>query len=189
MKLYNASLESFKLQCDSKVFRFHPRSFTEVPDDLANLVYEMKKDWGVFIVYPGMSKEAKKQAVRTALLSYLGGALHERIKNYASQADEFRKKGITLEDNKHSKEAKRWDKEIREVLEMEAPIYEELSYLDAKRRKKLGIDAKNVKHVEENIFDSDEILEANKIVGPKKIKKEEPKQESFTELDLDEEIK
>lgn len=164
VKMVNASLDSFKLQCNSKVFKFEPRSSVKVPLDLVDFMMNQLRDKGVFPVYPTMTAEQVKSAERSALISYLNGALRERIINYYSQQDDYKKRGVTLQDDPRFKRALRWDKEIRAKLELESPIEEELSFLNADQRKSIGINDDNIKHQEDaalNIFDPDFILESN----------------------------
>lgn len=133
--MFNASLEKFKIQCDSKVFVFNPRESTEVPDypmELVGFVYAQTKDRGVFPIYPNMSEADIKKAERQALINYRSGFLNERIVNYIAQQDEFKKNGITLSEDPRFKRAKRWSEEILKKLELEAPLEQELSFLEEK---------------------------------------------------------
>lgn len=188
MKMFNASLEAFKVQCNSIVFRFNPRSFTRVPDELWPFLYAQFKDRGVFAVMPSMSKQEVKEAHRQALLSYLSGHLRERIANYTSQEDEFRKKGITFKRHPRFEEALRWEIEIREMLEMERPIETELSFLDAERRKALGFDKASIQTAGgDNLFegfDEVEIAEASPEGFEEPKKRGRPK--SFKEVEIPE---
>lgn len=135
MRLYNASLEKFKIQCNSFVLVFRPKEFTNCPDDIVNFAYEQVKDRGVFIVPPDVTEDSDefKKRKRQALLSYLGITLRERIVNYYAMQDDFKRKGVTLQPDVQFSRALRWEKELRQLLENEAPIEEELSFLEAKR--------------------------------------------------------
>lgn len=162
VKMFNVSLEDFKIQCDSKVFVFKKRSATLVDDYLVQFVHEQTKDRGVFPIYLSMDKAAIKKAARTAMLLYLSGTIQQRIRNYASQHDDFRKKGVTFANSPHYERALRWEKEIIAMLEIEAPIHEELSFLDTERREALGIDDKRVQQFSgEDLFDADELVFEN----------------------------
>lgn len=166
MKMFNASLEKYKVQCNSIVFRFEPRSFTVVPDELWPFLYTQLKDCGVFAVKPSMAKEQVKEEHRTALLAYLSGRLAERIVNYTSQEDEFRKKGITFKRHARFDEALRWEQEIRQILEMERPIEVELSFLNEERRKQLGFDKASIQMVEgDDLFEDFDNVEIAKASG------------------------
>lgn len=191
MKIFNASLDKFQIQCNSLVFQFNPRSYgvmgkdnKNIPDELVPFIVNQFKDRGVFAVSPSMSKDELKEAHRTALLSYLGGCLKERVTNYTSQEDEFRKKGVTFRRHPRFEEALRWEQEIRELLEMERPIEEELSFLDVERRKKLGFDKASIQEFKGDDLFAD--FENVQVVQPGE---EEPKSKirrskSFKEIDV-----
>lgn len=135
MRMHNASLERIKTQCNSRVIIFEPRGFTEVPDSLVEYLYKDFKNKGVFPAPIEMPEEQFLAEKRKALLAYLGITLRERIANHAAYEDELRKRGATILEDPKFKRAKRWEKELREVLEQEAPIEEELSFLEAERTK------------------------------------------------------
>jgi len=115
------------------VLVFKPQSYTEVPDDLANFVEEGLNTRGVFKAPLGMSEEAFDAEKRKALLAYLGITLRERIVNFYAYQDDLRKKGATITADPRFDRALRWEKELRQVLSAEAPIEEELSFLETKR--------------------------------------------------------
>jgi len=190
-KMFNVSLDRFRQQCDSLTFDFEPRSYVtmcgrpptkEIPERIAPLLYELTKDQGVFIVHPGMEEKDIKAQERQALLRYLGGALHERIKNYISEEDDFKRKGVTLKRNKHFENALRYQKEIREMLEMEAPIEEELSFFDAERRKALGVDGRNIQHVASGLFDPDTVVVTDTQTEFEKSEPKKPAPTSFKDV-------
>jgi len=192
-KMFNTSLEDFAIQCDSKFFQFNKRSSTLVDDHLVQFVYAQTKDRGVFPVYPSMTKDQVKKEARLALLSYLDATLRQRIRNYIAQQDDYKKKGITWTDDVRLTRAIRWEKEIVDMLEMEAPIHEELSFLSAKRREELGIKDDRVMDFEgESLFDSDDILAENDLATPDVLKRKAgrpaKKAASFEDVDLDKEI-
>lgn len=164
MLMYNTSLETFDHQCNSIVFKFFPRQATNVPDDLKDFVYESLKARGVFPLIPGKTPEEIKKDARNAMISYLKGTIEERITNFIAQMDEFKKKGVTVDEDPRLTRAKRWKKELIAVLEMEAPIEEELSFLDDATREGLGITEKKYSHVPEGLLSS-AITEEKKIVN------------------------
>lgn len=143
MKMFNASLEDFEKQFDSRVFVFKhaaydengkpTQGFIEIPDHLIRFVEEALKDKGVFVVPPEMSDAQFEAAKRKALISYLNITLRERIVNFLSFEDDQRKKGASLISDPRFERAKRWTIELREALEQQAPIDEELSFLPPKK--------------------------------------------------------
>ncbi len=161
MKMFNASLERFKFQCDSIVFRFEPRSAIEVPDRLVEFVYNAHKHYGVFPIYPSMTQDDIKKAHREAMKSYLYGRIRDRILNYQSMVDDYKKRGVTIEKDARFERALRWDKEIRTYLNIEAPLEEELSFLTHEERLGVGIDDERIQHIPQNLFDANTILQAN----------------------------
>ena len=78
-------------------------------------------------------EEAFDAEKRKALLAYLGITLRERIVNFYAYQDDLRKKGATITADPRFDRALRWEKELRQVLSAEAPIEEELSFLETKR--------------------------------------------------------
>ncbi len=187
MKAFNASLDSFKVQCNSVVFKFTARGAIIVPDELAPFIYNQFKERGVFLIRPSMTREEVKEAHRQALLEYLSGTLEERIRNYTSREDEDRKRGITIQRHPKFEEALRWKAEIIELLEMERPIEVELSFLDAERRKKLGFGKESIQEVKGDDlfadFESIEILEPSED-GFEEPSKKRGRPKTFKELDL-----
>lgn len=135
MRFYTASLEKFKIQCDSVVFVFKPREFTFVNDHLAAFVAETVKYRGVFSVPDDCQEDDDifRKKKRRALLDYLGIWLRERIINFLAYQDELRKKGATIVEDPRLVRALKWQSELRQVLGAEAPIEEELSFLETKR--------------------------------------------------------
>lgn len=154
VKMFNTSLESYDIQCNSRVFKFYPRQSTMVPADLVYYIYEQMKYKGVFPILPNASEIERKKAYRDAMLTYLTGDLRERISNYLAEEDEQRKHGVTnpLRSRKLT-QALNWKKEITVLLEIESPIEDQFSFLDADKRKELGTDGEHVKKYEgEDIF-------------------------------------
>ena len=162
MKMYNTSMEGFKCQCDSKVFVFKPRESTEVPESLTGFLYERYKDSGIFIILPEDTPLQVKKKARDALLSYLHGALRERIINFNAEADEARRRGATLPKSSLFERALRWDKEIRIKLEVEAPIERELSFLSEEERKKIGMVVPELEYIDQNLFNPTRVAEGKK---------------------------
>lgn len=191
-KMYNTSPEDFNIQCDSKFFIFKKRASTLVDDTLVPFIVAQTKDQGVFPIYPSMTKDEIKKGARTALLCYLEATLRQRIRNYIAQQDDYKKKGVTWAEDVRLTRALRWEKEIIEMLEMEAPINEEISLLSAERRKALGITDERISHFEgEALFDSDEILIANDLASPEVLKRavgRPKKTDSLKDMGFDKEI-
>lgn len=183
MKFYNTSLEKFDEMVDSRVFKFYPREYTEVPDHLADMLYEKVKAWGCFPIRPNMTDAQIRDAKYQALKDYLKGALRIRIDNYGMQKDMYQKLGVTIQPDAAEKRALKWKTEIHKVLELESPLEEELSFLDTEDRKALGIDLPNSQYVKDKLanidqstFDVDKVKKAEvQKVGRKKI-------ESFEEI-------
>lgn len=146
-KMMNVTLENYRTQCDSRVFKFPKMgtfkevinadtgavleridlSVVDVPDRLAPLLAEQMINKGVFLVpeNPEDFPEAKRQA----LLRYLNGRLKSRISGFIMQKDEYERMGSTFQFKEEFEEAIRWDKEIRHVLNKERPIRESGSFL------------------------------------------------------------
>lgn len=144
--ILNTTLEKVKWQCDGSVYIFEPRSETKIPQPLAQFLNAQCGFKGLVALPPMYEKgdQSWRMAERAGLLSYLSGALSERKRNYEAQMDEYKKRGVTLDESPRYKECIRWMKEIRHKLEMEAPIEEELSFLESEERKKLGIDGAKI---------------------------------------------
>lgn len=130
VKMFNASLESYKRQFDSKPFRFLKNDYCEVPMDLVAHVYEAFKDFGVFPIFPEMTKEDIKSAHRNALLAYLKGKLAESIRAYQWKADQAKKEGVTLPTDSRFARVIKWKDELTAKLNSDSPIEEELSFND-----------------------------------------------------------
>lgn len=134
-RMYTASLEKFKIQCNSIVFVFRPRTFTKIPNDLVPFILQQIANRGVFLVPDDVAEGSQEfnKRKREALLAYLGVWLRERIVNHLAQQDDFRRKGVTLLADARFERAIRWEKELRQELQSFAPIEEELSFLEEKR--------------------------------------------------------
>lgn len=193
IKMYNTSLESHDVQCNSKVFKFLPRSSTLVPADLVYFVYEQMKYRGIFPVLPNMSEDDKKKAYREAMITYLNGDLRERISNYLAEEDEQRKRGVTNPLRHHKlKQALNWQKEITALLEIEKPIEEQLSFMDQDKRKELGTDGEHVQKFEgESIFSAEamqgmQVQVLNEQVAQEPARRGRPKKaaDSFKDVDV-----
>ena len=130
VKMFNASLESYKRQFDSKPFRFLKNDYCEVPLDLVAHVYESFKDFGVFPIFPEMSKDDIKAAHRNALLAYLKGKLAESIRAYQWKADQAKREGVTIPMDSRFARVVKWRDELTEKLNSDSPIEEELSFND-----------------------------------------------------------
>lgn len=166
---------------ESKYFRFEPRSFITVDEQYVKFLLEKVRPWGVFQVDADMLTDGKfnekgKQASFEALKNYLRGALATRIQNYISQKDMYTKLGVTLPATSHEKRALKWDTEIRKILDIHAPLEEELSFLDAEDKLVLGIEVPDAKEkliaVPQDVFSPEKLAEAkpvNKGGRPKKV--------------------
>lgn len=146
VKCFNATLEPVEWQCDGVFYMFQPRKIAEIPAHIASFLEVQCRRKGVVPLPHGIDQAHPdfKGFERRALIAYLNGDLRERARNYQAEADEYKRKGVTLEEHRRFKEAMRWAKEIRHRLEMEAPIEEELSFLDKSDREKIGIKDDNV---------------------------------------------
>lgn len=132
VEMKNTSLEKFRVQVDSKVFSFKPNGSVMVPYDLVMEVYERTKDYGTCPIYKNMSDEEIAQTIREARLNYLNGVIRERLANFTAQADEFKKRGVTLPEDPLFTRTMRWKKELETLLNQDAPIVEELSFSSTK---------------------------------------------------------
>lgn len=184
MKMYNTSLEEFRVICDARVFQFFPRDYTEVPDHLVDLLYTQVKPWGVFPIRDGMTDEQIKQAKYQALKDYLNGALRVRLDCYAMQKDHYARINVTLPPQADQIKAENWRKEIHKLLELESPIEIVPSFLDDETRKMIGIDLPNVERVKDKLADIDQNMFAPKqaVVVEKKSPGRPKKIESFADL-------
>lgn len=124
--IYNASLEKWEIQMNSKVFVFNPRQITEIPEGNTWIIENEYAAKGLIPVYPGDDLKAKE---RQALISYLE-TINNRIQNYQSEFDEAKRRGVTMEESSAWKRAKRWKEEILTKLNMEAPLEEEKSFMN-----------------------------------------------------------
>ena len=193
VKLYNASLESFAVMSESRYFKFEPRSYTECDDMYLKFLLEKVERWGVFQVKEGMVgtdgnfTEAGKQASFNALKAYIRGALATRIQNYISQKDMYTKMGVTLPTIPAERRAMKWDAEIRKILDIHAPLEEELSFLTEDDKLVLGIEDPNAKEKVANIHQ--DVFSREKLATAKEVEREIPvkkskKIESFENLEV-----
>jgi hypothetical protein len=187
MKMYNASLESFDVVCDARVFKFKPRDFTDVPDSLVESLYEQVKPWGVFPIRPSMTDEDIKQAKYSALKAYLNGALRTRLACYDMQKDHYARINVTLPPNREHNKALNWQKEIHKLLELESPIEVVPSFLDEETRKLVGTDLPNVAEVKDKLAGIDQNIFAPEALKTAVVEPRKPgrpkKLDSFTDLE------
>jgi hypothetical protein len=171
MKMYNTSLESFKVICDAKVFEFKPREYTEVPDNIADMLYNQVKAWGVFPIRPNITEEELKQAKFKALKDYLNGALRVRLECYDMQKDHYARINVTLPPQRDQIKAMNWQKEIHKVLELESPIEVVPSFLDEETRKAIGIDLPNVEHIKDKLNQIDQNIFSPAAIAKAEVKR------------------
>lgn len=157
MQFYNPTLEDFKWQCNGRVYDFHKRTVVEVDDNVVPFIEEQCAHKGLFALRYGIDFKA---AERQALLRYLKETLEARIQNFKDWKLQMKMtRNIDLDDPAEMRRAQRWRQELIAMLESQAPIEVELSYLDEEARKKAGVsDTKNVVH-----FTDRPKLEAKKI--------------------------
>jgi hypothetical protein len=167
--VYNPTLQKLKWTCASRVYEFDPDSYQMVEYDHIVYLKEQMWQWGLFVMERGQDfKEARRQA----LIKYLTGGLQQIINGWESYKDDYRKRGIEIEDPPKLKEAKRWKKELEFHLEKEAPIEERLSFLSDEERKQIGIEEKCAirKSEEPNIFSALEEIKVVEDVVPQAIR-------------------
>lgn len=123
--IFNASLEKWEIQVNTKVYTFLPREITQVPEEVTPILEMEYAAKGIIAVYPGDDFKAKE---RQALIAYLE-TINNRIQNYQSEFDEAKRRGVTMEAASAWTRAKRWKEEILTKLNMEAPLEEEKSFL------------------------------------------------------------
>ena len=184
MKMYNTSLDTFKTQCDSRTYVFRPKEATEVRDDLALILEDRLKDYGVFVIRPEDSLETIKKKTRAALLAYRNGRLRERIGNFMARQDEERLRGATHVMNPAFDRALRWDKEITALLELEAPIEQELTFLNEEQRKKASLQEGTFTHLADKSTVVTHGLKATvfEVAEKDRLEKEEAKQKEDDQL-------
>ena len=142
MQFYNPTLEDFKWQANGKMYFFNKRSVVDVYDNVAPFIEEQCAPRGLIALRHGMDFKA---AEREGLLRYVRETLENRIQNYNDHKRQMKMlHNIDMEDPIELKRAVNWRREILHMLNQEAPIEIELSYLDDNDRQKLGIDASNV---------------------------------------------
>lgn len=138
MKLFNPTYEKIEIQHDSRVYTFTPQGECEVPEYPTNICSEIldrTRHKGIFLVTPGMSPKDFKAAKREALKLYLEGELSTRIMNFNSYKDALDKAGKTMEEDYTFLKAKRWKKEIAELINYEEQVMGEESFLEKKEDK------------------------------------------------------
>lgn len=148
---FNATHESFKIQCDSKIFVFKGRSITSIPNDLAEFVFEQVKERGVFPILASDNKNTIKQKEVNALKHFKeAGHLSQRIAYYNSYYDAMKAAGKTVDHSRHFKDALRHDKELALYLNIHDVPQETTSYLTKEQREAAGIvvDAATVKEID-----------------------------------------
>lgn len=121
-RIYNPTLEKLEIQCNSQGFDFHPRSVTEVPEHLIDFIIPQWRHRGIFEVTEGMNADGFKLAQRQALITYIQETLDQRIMNCVRYMDMRKAQGITTDEPKQLKIARKWREELYKILEMEAPI-------------------------------------------------------------------
>lgn len=171
IKFFNATLDTIKIQCDSKVFRFVPRGTTEVPFSLVYVLEAQVKDKGVFPVYPYYSQDQIKQKELEALRHYKDqGDLKSRLVNFFAYVDEMKKRGVTLDDSPEMRRAIRIKKELEVYLKENHADEVELSFFDEDKRKELGIADGNFTKVISQLPSIDELVteSGEKVVAPSK---------------------
>lgn len=107
--------------------------WVEVPDNLAPFLYNQFNLRGLMMASARVGTAEFKKAHREALIKYLGIYLRERIVNFMAFEDEMRRKGARIIPDPRFERALRWEKELRELLNKDAPIEEELSFYESKR--------------------------------------------------------
>ena len=177
VKFYNPTLETFKCQCDSKVFRFSPKEYTEVPFSLMYILEKQLADYGVFIVYPTMTQDDIKKKEFECLKHYKdNGVLKARIVNFFAYVDEMKKRGMTIDESPEMKRALRMKKEIEILLKENKHVDIELSFFDDVQRKEYGLEVDNAQYVGSKLPDIEEVkqdgvqvVEKKQVGRPKKV--------------------
>lgn len=139
--VYNATLERYRITIDSKGFVFEPNSFTDVPDDLINyngqpglLVRDyVNNGWGLMVCYADEDFDFEQEK-RDTLIKYIseGGRLFRRLLNFQRAKEEAERRGEMYIEPPLYTQSKKWDEELRELLNAKRPILEEKSFKDLK---------------------------------------------------------
>lgn len=134
-----------------------------------NLVPFLESSFGHRGLFAYKSGEDLKPQVWRALAKYREETLLNRIRYINSQRDDYKKKGVTLEESPLLKRSIRWEKEIVAKLKLEAPVETELSFLDESDRKRFGInDEELVSKTSgfKNMFDGFEEAKLEEMTSP-----------------------
>lgn len=137
MKLFNPTFEDVELQYDSKVYKIKKQEWIEIPpwpEHLSKDLLARTKPNGIFAIYEGMTPEAIEKAKREGLKCYLEGAVTNRINNYHSHNDSLKRGGFTVEEDYNLLKAKKWKKEIAQVISYEEEKMGEESFLKPKKQ-------------------------------------------------------
>jgi len=124
MKFYNISFEDKRVMCDGRAFRlkslylhqFPDRPdvpyYVEIPDHLADFIYQQNSQWGIFPFKAGMdwATEAKKAAIQYRAF------LEERIYNFQRWMDEKKLQGVTLNEPQAMQQYKIWKESFDKIL-------------------------------------------------------------------------
>ncbi len=129
-KVFNTTLEKQEPQIHSKVYTMLPRTFCDVPEEIAPIIEAEHALKGLVVIRPGDDFKAKE---REGLINYLS-RLTERINNYQAWMDQKKLEGKTIEKPLAMTRAIRWREEISEMLNLEKPLVEELSFKNEEHR-------------------------------------------------------
>lgn len=176
IQFVNTTLEKFKIQCNSKVYVFEPRSTTMVPYNEAKLVSDHVRHRGVAVIFPTMTEEQKKGAIGTALSVYRkAGTLFNRLKNNKAYMDDFKRRGIEIEKPEGQEEAEIWAKEIDFLLGTEFKTKSNASFLSDAEREVAKIERENAVEIKLQLpsVDKIKVQEKSSDVVAKKSKKNE----------------
>lgn len=150
MRFYNATYENKEWMCDNYAFNFRLRNELRIPDRYGHIAIDDLKYDGVFCVDDIRSIEEFRVAEREALINYLQHNVRRRIHNFDAHYEDLRRAGVHFEKSDPLYvRLTRWEKELGQALNDQAPVEMELSYLSKDKREALGINASNIINLED----------------------------------------
>jgi len=168
LNVYNASVEPFKTQINSKGYRFLPGSLTKIPEQFDFALPQYEKH-GLVVINPGDNLKAKEKQARMAYLGYL----IEQRSYFRMYMDEKRRNGVTIDTPRRLQE-------IEQLIEELTDMYKnDDSFLPVKSFKDLDpIDEKKLFAGEVQVNTVEEL-----------VRRKPGRPKSFKEINIEEEIK
>lgn len=135
MILANPTHERFKIQYDSIVYDFKPKSMVEVPEwpkTIGEGLLKKTFSMGIYEIKPGMSDKEIDAAEKNGLKRFLEGYLKASFNNHQTYQDAVVQSGRTLTPDYHFLKVQKDRKEIAEFIGYEAEKIGDTSYLPKK---------------------------------------------------------